>query len=125
MKIQPQRPVFQAVFKYRYPVTAIASVLHRISGVILFLVIPLLLWVLHKSLASAEGFQSVQHTLTRPLSVTILWIILTSLLYHLIAGIRHLLMDAGVGESKRGGKAGAYVVFVITIILLLILGVWL
>lgn len=117
--------MFQAVFTYRYPVTAIASVLHRISGVILFLLIPLLLWALHKSLTSAEGFQSLQHTLTRPVSITLLWIILASLLYHLIAGIRHLLMDSGIGESKRGGRWGAYAVFIITVILLFIIGVWL
>jgi len=120
-----QRPVFQAVLKYRYPVTAIASVLHRISGVILFLLIPLLLKGLDHSLTNAANFQNIQHLLSNPLAITLLWLILAALIYHLVAGIRHIMMDAGFAESLAGGRRGAYVVFVITIILLFIIGVWL
>lgn len=120
-----QRPIFQAVLKYRYPVTAIASILHRISGVILFLFLPLLLWVLHKSLLSPADYQIVSQAFSHPIVITLLWITLAALIYHLIAGIRHMLMDCGFGESLKGGRAGAYLVFVITVILLFIIGVWL
>lgn len=118
------RPVFQAVLKYRYPVTAIASVLHRISGVILFLLIPLLLWLLYKSLLSSADFQLLQNKLNHPVAITILWVMLAALIYHLVAGIRHILMDLGFAESLKGGRRGAYTVFIITIVLLLIIGVW-
>lgn len=118
------RPVFQAVFKYRYPVMAIASIFHRISGVLLFLLLPLLLWALHYSLASAEGFSHLHDCLTCPLAVAILWIFLAALLYHLVAGIRHLLMDIGIGESLKGGRLGAYLTFIITFILLIIIGIF-
>jgi succinate dehydrogenase / fumarate reductase cytochrome b subunit len=117
------RPVFQAVLKYRYPVTAIVSVLHRISGVILFFCIPLLLWMLGKSLASADGFSAIQLCLQSPLARVVVWLILAGLLYHLVAGIRHLLSDAGVGESVKAARRSAYLVFLITIILLITVGV--
>jgi len=113
------RPVFQAVLKYRYPVTAIVSVLHRISGVILFFCIPLLLWTLNKSLSSADGFSSVQQCLQSPLVLILFWAILAALLYHLVAGIRHLLADAGIGESLKTARFGAYLTFLITIALLI------
>ena len=120
-----QRPVFHAVLKYRYPVMAIASILHRISGVILFLLIPLLLWVLAKSLASPSDFEAVKAFFTRPIPITILWIVLAALFYHLVAGIRHMLMDLGYAESLKGGRIGSYTVFAITVILLFLAGIWL
>jgi succinate dehydrogenase / fumarate reductase cytochrome b subunit len=119
-----KRPVFNAVFKYRYPVTAIVSVLHRISGVILFLLIPLLLWSLHKSLASTDDFQSLKTILSHPLAIIVIWILFASLIYHLIAGIRHMLMDMGIAESYRGGRIGAFVVLCATVVVLLLIGVW-
>lgn len=120
-----QRPVFNAVLKYRYPVTAIASVLHRISGVFLFLIIPFLLWGLDISLTSQQGFQNLQQWFHHPLVITLIWLTIAALLYHLIAGIRHLLMDTGVGESLSVARTTAYTVFVVTVILLLLIGFWL
>lgn len=120
-----QRPIFQGVLKYRYPVMAIASVLHRISGVILFLLIPVLLWALNKSLATPDGFQQLHDILTSPIPITLLFIFIAALLYHLFAGIRHLFMDMGYGESLKAGRATAYIVFAVTIIMLLIIGFWL
>ncbi|QLH44125.1 MAG: succinate dehydrogenase, cytochrome b556 subunit [Coxiellaceae bacterium] len=114
-----------AVTKYRFPVTAIVSILHRISGVILFLLIPLLLWALSKSLTSAEDFQAMQETLSRPLPMIILWLILAALFYHLIAGIRHLIMDLGYGETMKAARRSAYIIMVITVILLILAGIWL
>jgi succinate dehydrogenase / fumarate reductase cytochrome b subunit len=120
-----QRPVFLPVTKYRYPITAIASVLHRASGIFLFLVIPLLLWALQDSLSSAESFQTLQTASHHPVAITLLWLTLAALFYHLIAGIRHLLMDTGVGESRRAGRATAWTVILVTVALLLAAGVWL
>lgn len=119
------RPIYQAVLKYRYPVMAIASVLHRISGVILFLLIPWLLWVLSQSLASASGFEEIHAFLGGPLPITLIWICLAALIYHLLAGIRHMIMDFGYAESKQASRITAYGVMVITIVLLLFAGVWL
>jgi succinate dehydrogenase / fumarate reductase cytochrome b subunit len=123
---QESRPIFQAVFKYRYPITAITSVLHRISGIILFFLIPLLLWLLNKSLTSTDNFQAIQTGIAHhPILILVSWLILAALLYHLVAGIRHLLMDSSIGESYKGGKISAYAVYIVTIILLVFLGIWL
>ena len=53
-----------------------------------------------------------------------LWGVLSALLYHLVAGIRHLLMDAGLGESLEGGRLGAKILIVIAVVLIVLLGVW-
>jgi succinate dehydrogenase / fumarate reductase cytochrome b subunit len=119
-----QRPILIPVFKYRYPITAIASVLHRGSGVILFLVIPFLLCALQASLSSPESFQNLKAALQRPFAISLLWLVLAALFYHLVAGIRHLLMDVGVGESRRAGRITAWLVILATVLLLLAAAIW-
>ena len=119
------RPVFLDLTKIRFPVMAMVSILHRISGVIIFLLLPLLLWALHQSLASQAAFQSLQTCLAHPLTKFFMWAVLASLLYHLVAGIRHIMMDFGHGDSLEGGRMGARTVMVVGIILVILAGVWL
>ncbi|WP_286917835.1 succinate dehydrogenase, cytochrome b556 subunit, partial [Pseudomonas sp. UBA6276] len=88
----------------KLPVTAYTSILHRISGVILFLGIALMLYALGKSLGSEEGFGEVKAYMTSPLAKFVIWALLSALLYHLVAGVRHLIMDMGIGETLEGGK---------------------
>lgn len=118
-----KKPVNLQLTTIKFPLPAIASILHRISGFVLFLIIPFLLVCLQASLASSEKFFNLQVCLSHPLIKLITFGILASLLYHLVAGIRHLLMDAGIGESKHGGKVGAGLVMVISVVLILIAGV--
>lgn len=122
--VKSKRPVNLDLRTIRLPVTAYSSILHRISGVILFVAIAALLWMLDRSLSSEYGFEQVGATLQHPLAKLILWGILSALLYHLVAGIRHLLMDAGVGESMEGGIRGAKAVLVVSVVLIVLLGVW-
>lgn len=120
-----KRPVYLDVTKYKFPNTAIVSILHRVSGVILFLYVPFLLWALDRSVSSGDQFQGLLHTLETPLMKILLFILLASVIFHLVAGIRHLLMDMGLGESHRGGRLGANIVFVVSALLILAAGVWL
>jgi len=83
-----------------------------------------MLYGLDLSLTSEEGFAQVQDCLSSPLAKLIIWGLLSALLYHLVAGIRHLVMDAGVGESLEGGKLGSKIVLVISVVLILLAGVW-
>lgn len=122
--VKSKRPVNLDLRTIRLPVTAYSSILHRISGVILFVAIAALPWMLDRSLSSEYGFEQVGATLQHPLAKLILWGILSALLYHLVAGIRHLLMDAGVGESMEGGIRGAKAVLVVSVVLIVLLGVW-
>lgn len=66
-----------------------------------------MMWLLDTSLASEESFQSLQELLTTPLAQFIVWAVLAALGYHLVMGVRHLIMDMGVGESLEGGRLGA------------------
>lgn len=120
-----QRPVNLDLFTIKFPIPAIISILHRVSGVILFLLIPVMLWMLYSSLASPMGFDDVQDFLSSLWVRFFIWLVVVALLYHLVAGVRHLLMDMDIGESLQGGRRGAWAVVVITIILALIMGVWL
>lgn len=119
-----QRPVNLDLRTIKLPVTAYASILHRISGVILFFGLLILLYVLELSLSSAEGFAQVQDFLANPLVKLVLWGLLSALLYHLVAGVRHLLMDTGVGETLEGGKTGARIVLAVSLVLIVLAGVW-
>lgn len=122
--VNSQRPVNLDLRTIKLPLTAYTSILHRISGVILFVGIAIMLYGLDKSLTSAEGFAQVQESLSSPLAKFVIWGLLSALLYHLVAGIRHLIMDLGVGETLEGGKLGSQIVLVISAIVIVLLGVW-
>ena len=91
---------------------------------ILFFGIAILLYGLDMSLSSEEGFAQVQAFMASPLVKLIVWGLLSALLYHLVAGIRHLVMDMGVGETLEGGKLGSKIVLVVSVVLILLAGVW-
>jgi succinate dehydrogenase cytochrome b subunit len=113
------------LFTIQYPFTAIISILHRLSGIFVFLLIPFLLWMLDIALGSTAGFKHIQILLTNPIAKLILWLILTALWYHLIAGTRHLLMDIGIGESLRNARLSGLITIVITLIAAILTGIWL
>ena len=119
-----QRPVNLDLRTIKLPVTAYTSILHRISGVILFLGIAVLLFALDKSLASEKGFEQVKACLASPLAKLVIWGLLSALLYHLVAGVRHLIMDLGIGETLEGGKLGSKIVLVVSALLIVLAGVW-
>ena len=119
-----KRPVNLDLSTIKFPVTAIASITHRVTGVAIFLALPILLWMLDRSLASPESFADLKELMTSPLVKLVVWAILAVLLYHLVAGIRHLVMDDGVGESLEGGRRGAKLVFIISVVLILLVGGW-
>ena len=105
-----KRPVNLDIGSIKLPITAYVSILHRVSGVITFFALAVLLWLLDQSLASQQSFDSVRAILSHPLAQFIVWGSLVALLYHAIAGIRHLLMDLGVGEdSFKSGRISAWI----------------
>ncbi len=83
-----------------------------------------LLWMLDASLASEADFNSVADHLTNPWCKFILWSVLAGLAYHTVMGVRHLIMDFGVGESLEGGKLSAVFAFVLAGVLMVLAGVW-
>lgn len=106
------------------PITAIASILHRVSGVITFVAVGILLWLLGTSLSSPEGFEQASAIMGSFFVKFIMWGILTALAYHVVVGIRHMMMDFGyLEETFEAGKRSAKISFVITVVLSLLAGV--
>lgn len=104
---------------------AIASILHRISGVVIFLLIPVLLYVLQQSLASEAAFAAVKTDILGGLIGGLLvFVALAGLIFHLVAGIKHLIQDFGVGESLQGGRLFATLALVVSVVLILCAFVW-
>lgn len=118
------RPVNLNLFTIRFPIPAIVSILHRVSGAFLFLVIPVILWTLDYSLTQ-DGFDAIHDWRGNLFAKLFIWAILAAFLYHLVAGIRHLLSDAHVGSSLQGGRLTAKLTLVISIILVILAGIWL
>lgn len=122
--MNPKRPVNLDLTTMKLPVMAIASILHRLSGVVLFLLLPAMLYFLAVSLRSAESFVHVQQLFTVPYYQLLLWVFCAALVYHILAGIRHMIMDLGYGEGLQAGRSSATAVIVLAIILTIFLGFW-
>ncbi len=122
--VKKQRPVHLDLQKIRFPATAIASILHRVSGVIMLFAVGILLWMLNASLASAESFAEMQALFANPLVKFVVWGIFTALGYHLIVGVRHLIMDSGRWEELQSGNASAKISFVLAIVVSVLAGIW-
>jgi len=100
MAASDNRPFFLNLLKIRLPVTGYISILHRVSGLLMFFAIPLSVYLLELSLQSRAGFNQVVEILSSPLLQLIMLILLWSILHHLIAGIRFLLTDFDIGLDK-------------------------
>jgi succinate dehydrogenase / fumarate reductase cytochrome b subunit len=123
--VKNKRPKNLNLLTIRLPIPAIASILHRISGFILFLFLPVLLWGLHLSLSSQQSFDDLRHIFLTSCAKFIIWCCLSAFLYHFVAGIRHLLMDIGIGEDLKSGRLSAILALVISALLIILTGVWL
>lgn len=122
--VNKKRPVNLDISTISLPVPGIVSFLHRVSGIFLFAGMAALLWMLGTSLDSPEGFASVRDISSSLPCKIILWTVLAALAYHTVAGVRHLFMDCGVGESLNGGRAGAKIVLFVAVVLMVLAGFW-
>jgi len=128
--------IFKDVRTYRMPIAAVVSILHRISGMIMFLLLPFVLWMFDTSLSSEISFARFTSVFTAGVSLTesglgipgwfvklvalgLIW----AYLHHLIAGLRHLWMDIDHHiVSKEFGRTSAVVTLVLSLGLTLVLG---
>ena len=101
------RPKFLNLFQVSYPPGAIASIAHRVTGVLLAVATPIVAYAFTRSVAGPEGFaEIVRWARAIPIRLA-LAVLVAALVYHLLAGVRHLLMDAGIGSSLRAGRGSA------------------
>ena len=112
--MKDNRPVNLDIGTIKLPITAYASITHRVSGVAMVVASFLLLWALDLSLAGPESFEALAAILDSVFARLIIWGICVVLIYHTLAGIKHLIMDFGVGETMQGGVLGARIVFLLT-----------
>jgi succinate dehydrogenase / fumarate reductase, cytochrome b subunit len=105
---QTRRPTFLNFARIRFPVGSVASIGHRISGVVLVCALPFAVLALERSFAGEAEFSSLVEKLQSPLGRAALVIAAWAAAQHVFAGIRHLCMDVGVGSSLSAGRASAY-----------------
>ncbi len=120
-----KRPVNLDIGTIRLPITSYVSILHRASGVILFFSIAVFLCLLEGSLDSEQSFNDVKALFNNPLCQFIVWASLAALAYHAVVGIRHLVMDFGLGEdSFESGRTTAWVALVLAVVVIALVTGW-
>ena len=110
-------PRYLNLLKIKLPPGGIASIAHRISGVLMFLGIPLVAWLFARSLENEAAFLQVTKLLDSPLALIVSLVLVWSLSHHLLAGIRHLLLDIEIGLDKARARFSAWLVNVGALIL--------
>lgn len=118
-----RRPVSLNLLKIRLPLPGIVSIMHRASGAFLFLLLPLLLYVLQLSLTSADGFAEVLSWFRSPLAKLGLLVVVWAYLHHFCMGLRYLALDLDIGVHLAQARFSAKLVLVVSIGLTLLIGV--
>lgn len=117
-----KRPKYLNLFQIKLPIAGYASILHRVSGLGLFLMLPLLIWLLDLSLRSPDSYQTLQSVVAHPLVKLLLIGLLWAFLHHFCMGIRILLIDIHIGVDKAQASNSAKMVLAVSLPLTLILG---
>ena len=117
------RPKHLALHKIRLPLPAYVSILHRISGALLFVALPLLLAMLDQSLRSIETYTALTERLDHVLVKLFLTIMLWAFLHHFFAGLRYLAIDLHLLHGLSGARSSSRWVMVFSLTLTVVLGV--
>jgi len=122
--VTKQRPVYLNLVRIRLPLPGIVSILHRLSGLALFLLgLPLLLVGVERSLASPEAFEGFRSALSNPFAKIVLIGLAWAYLHHFCAGIRFLLLDIHQGIELKPARQSSVVVLVVSLALAVLVGV--
>jgi len=105
---------------YRLPAPGMVSILHRISGALMFLLLPVALWLLQLSLASETSYLRLSGIAAQWWAKLLFLVLVWSLVHHLVAGIRYLLLDLHIGIEKAASVQSALVVFALSLPLTLL-----
>lgn len=120
--MHPKRPKHLNLMQIRLPLPGVLSILHRVSGAGLFLIIPVLLYVLQVSLSSPEAFERYRACFTSWPAKVFLLGITWAYAHHFCAGIRHLLMDVHVGVELKGARTSTYIAFAVSLLVTALVG---
>lgn len=123
--MKSKRPVNLDLTTIHFPLPALTSIVHRVTGVILFVGLIFAFWALDRSLSSPAGFVAVSDALAGNfLAKLIAWGLLSALAFHFVAGIKHLLMDIHIGVSLEGGRKKSQITVIASAVLIILAGVW-
>lgn len=111
-----QRPIYLNLFQIRLPIGGVASIVHRLTGVILTLSIPAGIYLLDASLTSSESFTWVQRLFDQIWAKTVLFIVILVLAQHAFSGLRHLALDLDWGVNKNVARVTAWSTFGATLL---------
>lgn len=111
------------LLSYRLPPAAKASIMHRVSGALLFLCLPLVILPLFAlSVTSPESYAAIHEWVSNPLMKLILLALIWGYMHHFCAGIRYLALDLHIGNDKISSQRSARVVFGVSLALTLVFG---
>jgi len=110
-----KRPRYLNLFKIKMPVTAVLSIAHRVSGLLMVIAIPFAIYVFQRSVSSAQEFNAIISLFQKPWLSVILIVLTWSFTHHFIAGIRFLLIDIDVGVEKQAARWTAWLTHLIAI----------
>ncbi len=119
-----KRPIYLALTQFHFPAAAIASITHRITGIVLFGGFAFMLYALDMALESERGFSHARALLSSPLGKLVAWLLLAALSYHFIAGLKHMILEIGYGETLVGGQRAAWLTFAVSSIFIVLAGIW-
>lgn len=114
--MQTTRPVFLDLRKIRLPFSGYVSILHRISGYLLAAALPVAAYLLDLALSGPAGFAATAAFLAHPLVKLVLVGLTWSLLHHLFAGIRYLVLDLGIGLDRKPANRSALVAIIAALV---------
>lgn len=114
------RPVYLNLLRIKFPVAAVQSIMHRIFGVLMVILLPLAIYLFDLSLKSPQDFEQVGEFLASPVVRLICAIPVWALAHHFFAGIRYLLLDVEWGLQKSSARKGAWLVNIAGLLVLLI-----
>ena len=120
--MKQNRPKNLDLTKIKLPITAQVSILHRISGVLLFLSIPFFIYLLQLSLSNEQGYAEAVALVDNLFVKLILFVLLWALMHHLLAGIRFLLIDVDIGVKIDAARKSAKHAIISGIVSAVILG---
>ena len=118
-----KRPKHLALHQIKLPLPGIVSILHRVSGLLLFIALPLLLLMLQYSLASIETYTQLMDALANPLLKLMLLGLLWAFMHHFCAGLRYLAIDAHLVRDLAQARNSSKVVMVVSLALTIFVGV--
>lgn len=108
--------------QYQLPLAAKLSILHRASGLLMFVLLPFIVWMFDTSVSSEVSFEAFTSVLSSPLAKLVALALIWAYLHHFCAGVRHLWMDATHSVTKQQGHSSAVVSFALSLLLTVALG---